>query len=75
MCFIGCSLESLVFLLVVLFTILQSLYVLYGPFIIMFVITPLVYLMNDEETKGVIAEQNWYQGLKHMLGLHSESDE
>ena len=26
--------------------------------------------MNDEETKGIIAEENWYQGFRHMLGIH-----
>ena len=41
----------------------------------MFVISPLVYLMNDEETKDIIANQNWYQGLKYMLGLRTESGE
>ena len=75
MCLIGCSLEFLAFPFIVLFVALQSHYVIYGPCIIMFVITPLVYLMNDEETKDIIAEKNWYQGLKHMLGLRIESEE
>ena len=26
--------------------------------------------MNDEETKGIIAEENWYQGIRHMLGIY-----
>ena len=26
--------------------------------------------MNDEETKTVISEEGWYQGLRHMLGIH-----
>ena len=41
--------------------------------IIMNIIIPFVYLMNDEETKGIIAEENWYQGLRHMLGVHQEN--
>ena len=35
-----------------------------------FVIIPIVFLMNDEETKGIIAEENWYQGIRHMLGIY-----
>ena len=31
--------------------------------------------MNDEETKGIIAEENWYQGIKHMLGLYKDCQE
>ena len=34
------------------------------------VIIPIVYLMNDEETKGIIAEEGWYQGIRHMMGIY-----
>ena len=37
----------------------------------MFIVIPLVYLMNDEDTKGVIIDEGWWQGLKHMLGLRN----
>ena len=37
--------------------------------ITMFIIIPCVHLMNDEETKGVIADKGWYAGTKYMLGL------
>ena len=40
--------------------------------VIMFVVIPLVHLMNDEGTKAIIYEQNWYQGMRHMLGLYNE---
>ena len=40
--------------------------------ILMFVIIPLVHLLNDEETKGIITEENWYQGLRHMMGIYNE---
>ena len=36
-------------------------------------IIPFVYLMNDEETKGIISEENWIQGLRHMLGVYNQS--
>ena len=76
MCIIGCSLESLALPFYLLFTIFSSLHLLqYGPCIIMFVVEPLVYLMNDEETKAIIVEENWHQGLKYMLGLRKESEE
>ena len=29
--------------------------------------------MNDEDTKGTIANQGWYAGLKYMLGLQKVS--
>ena len=78
MCLIGCLLEDLGSVFVVLFTILHSLglhNLHYPDCIIMNLIIPFVYLMNDEETKGIIAEENWYQGIKHMLGLYKDSQE
>ena len=42
--------------------------------IIMFVVIPVVHLMNDEETKQIIYERNWYQGFRHMLGLYREPE-
>ena len=38
--------------------------------IIMSIVIPLSHLMNDEDTKQVIFEENWYQGIRHLLGLH-----
>ena len=42
--------------------------------IIMTVMIPMAYLMNDEETKGIIVEENWYQGLRYMLGKYKPSN-
>ena len=39
--------------------------------IIMFVVIPFVHLMNDEDTKHIILVENWYQGLRHMLGIQA----
>ena len=36
----------------------------------MFVVIPFIHLLNDEDTKGIIANENWYQGLRHMLGIY-----
>ena len=44
----------------------------YVDAIIMFVLLPLIHLTNDEETKGIIADQGWYQGLRHMLGIQNQ---
>ena len=41
--------------------------------ILMFVVIPFVHLMNDENTKGIISDENWYQGLRHMMGMYNES--
>ena len=43
----------------------------YPDVIMMFVLIPFAHLMNDEDTKTVMTEENWYQGLRHMLGIHS----
>jgi hypothetical protein len=40
--------------------------------IVMSVAIPLCHLMNHEETKGIISEENWYEGLRHMLGIYTE---
>ena len=37
----------------------------------MFIIIPLVYLMNDDDTKGVIIDEGWVQGLKYLAGLRN----
>ena len=37
--------------------------------IMMFVLIPFLHLMNDEDTKTVITMENYYQGVRHMLGL------
>ena len=36
--------------------------------ILMFLITPIIYLANDEETKKLIADRDWKTGVQHMLG-------
>ena len=38
--------------------------------IIMFFAIPFVHLLNDEETKGIISEENWYEGIRHLLGIY-----
>ena len=40
----------------------------YPDCIIVNIVIPMVHLINDEDTKGVILERGWYQGLRHMIG-------
>ena len=44
----------------------------YVDAMIMFVLLPFLHLTNDEETKGIIADQGWYQGLRYMLGIKNQ---
>ena len=78
MCFISWLIEIVSGSFAVSFSALRSLglhNLHYPDAIIMNVIIPLVHLMNDEETKGIITEENWYQGFRHMLGLYSQGGE
>ena len=36
----------------------------------MFVLIPFLYLLNDEETNGIISDENWYQGIRYLLGIY-----
>jgi len=40
--------------------------------IVMFLVIPFLHLMNDDETKTIICEENWYQGIRHMLGIYKK---
>ena len=36
----------------------------------MFVIIPFLYLFNDDDTKEIIFKENWFQGVKCVLGIY-----
>jgi len=40
--------------------------------IVMFLVIPFLHLTNDDDTKAIICEENWYQGIRHMLGIYKE---
>ena len=40
--------------------------------IIMFLGVPILHLINDEDTKGVIVEKSWYWGVRHMAGFRHQ---
>ena len=37
--------------------------------ILIFVVIPFVHLVNGEDTKRIIFEQGWIQGIKYVLGI------
>ena len=39
----------------------------------MFVIIPFLQLMNDEDTKEIIFDENWFQAIKYILGIYIPS--
>ena len=40
--------------------------------IMVFLFIPFFHLLNDEETKGVIVERGWFQGLRQMAGFPNQ---
>ena len=36
----------------------------------MFVVIPFLYLFNDDDTKEIIYNESWYQGIKYVLGVY-----
>ena len=74
MCVISWLLECVGLLSMASMTLLHALglhNLHYPDCIIMNVIIPIVYLMNEEGTKGIIAEESWYQGIRYMMGTYT----
>ena len=40
--------------------------------ILVFVLIPFIHLLNDEDTKGIIFDKGWIQGIKFVLGIHKD---
>ena len=38
----------------------------------MFLVIPFMHLTNDEDTKAILADEGWYQGLRNLLGIYNE---
>ena len=49
--------------------------VYYINVILFFVLLPLLHLMNNEDTKGIILEFSWYHGIRHLLGCRRVSSQ
>ena len=82
-CFLGWLLEVFLTVLVGLFMLLKHLGIekgYYYPYFDFFraffraTVIPFVHLMNEEETKTVMTEENWYKGIKYALGLYRKPD-
>ena len=76
MCIISWLIEIFGSLCHVLYILLMNhvgnLGIQYIEAITMFIVIPFVHLMNDEETKGIIADEGLYAGFKYMLGIQKE---
>ena len=40
--------------------------------ILMFVVIPFIHLLNDEDTKNIIFEHGWVQGIKYVFGIYKD---
>ena len=40
--------------------------------ILVFLLIPFIHLLNDEDTKGIIFDRGWIQGIKFVLGIHKD---
>ena len=70
--FVGWLLELLGTVITLLTPILHNMGLanLYYPdAIIMFVLIPFIHIVNEDKTKGIIAENGWYEGLLYIFGM------
>ena len=70
-CFVGWFVETLGNIAFVIIPLQRYLNFHYFHIIdstLMFLITPVIYLANDEETKKLIADRDWATGVQYMLG-------
>ena len=44
-------------------------YLYYPDAILVFVVIPFLHIMNDEDTKTVITNEGWIEGIKYILGI------
>jgi hypothetical protein len=78
MCFMRCLYEVLASFAALFTPLLHKVGIpnVYLPdAILMSAVIPFANLMNDEETKEIIYKENWYQGLRYMLGIYVEPTE
>ena len=81
MCFMGCIYEILAMVAALLSALLGSQIqefnipnIHFPDVILMFVVIPFIHLLNDEDTKGIIFDQGWIQGIKYVLGISKDCD-
>ena len=74
-CFISWLYEMIGVVFTVLTPTLNDLglcYLYFPDAISIFLIIPFNHIMNDEDTKAVIADQGWIQGIRHMLNIRNQ---
>ena len=81
MCYMGCIYEILASVAALLSALLGSQIqefsipnIHFPDVILMFVVIPFVHLLNDEDTKGIIFDQGWIQGIKYVLGISKDCE-
>ena len=74
-----CSMTCVYELIGVVFSVLTpylndlGVYHLYFPdAILIFVIIPFIHIMNDEDTRAIIAVEGWIQGIRYMLNIRNQ---
>ena len=80
MCFLGLLLEILDnFFIVIIESILKYKYGFSNTYlcdvVLLFVVTPFLLFLNDDETKEIIDQEGWLQGVKFMLGMNKAQPE
>ena len=72
MCFLGWAWEllgTMTFLIVPVQSYFGLTYLHCFDAMMTFILIPIVYITNDEETKRIISDQGWNMGMRHMMGI------
>ena len=80
MCFLGLLLEILDNIFIVIIeSILKYKYGFSNTYlcdvVLLFVVTPFLLFLNDDDTKEIIDQEGWLQGLMFMSGLYKAQSE
>ena len=73
MCFMGWLCESIAIVFAILTPVLHQFEIPNLHMIdctMMYILIPFLHLLNDEETNGIITDENWYQGMRNLLGIY-----
>ena len=76
MCFLGWLYEFIVLFCLIFSTIIRDNYnipnIYFPDAILSFMLVPFLHLMNDEETKLIIYEENWFEAIKYVFGIREK---
>ena len=80
MCFLGWLFEVFDNIFIVIFeSILKHKYDVSNTYlcdvVLLFVVIPFLLFLNDDDTKEIIYQESWLQGLKFMLGIYKPQPE